>query len=128
MHYCVEVNIGLPADSLPRQRKAPKKLNDYYRVDACASSVSNEFDSTQQHYRQAYYETIDLIIRSIEEKFDQDTMRYLYDLEGLIISSLNGEFNCQSTTGSALRVRFPVLVGDIDFDQLLKELPLLPAT
>ena len=123
-----EHDIGMPADSLPRQRRAPKKLNDYYRVDACATSVTNEFDSTQQYFRQAYYETLDVIVRCLNERFDQKTLQYLNSVEELIINSMNGDLSCSTLNAEDLKKRFPVLEGDTVFEQLIKELPLLYST
>ena len=121
-----ENGVGCPEDSLPRNRRPPKRLNDYYRVDGCASSVSSEINSTKQYYRHAFFESIDLMMQSIEDRFDQDTLKYLQNLEDVIISSVSDDSDCPSV--DQLKKQFPLLVGDVDFIQLQRELSLLPAS
>ena len=90
--------------------------------------MTNEFDSTQQYFRQAYYETLDVIVRCLNERFDQKTLQYLNSVEELIINSMNGDLSCSTLNAEDLKKRFPVLEGDIVFEQLIKELPLLYST
>ena len=82
---CVSVaeylQIGQPEDFLPRQRRAPKKLKDFCRVDACAASTTNEFSAAEQFYAQGFNEVLDVLANTIKEKVDQETLQHLKGIE-----------------------------------------------
>ena len=56
--------------ALPRQSKVPKRL------DHC--TAAHEYPATaEDHFRQIYYEVLDLIISCITDRFDQPGYRIL---------------------------------------------------
>ena len=123
-----EKDIGTPKDSLPRRRKAPKRLDDYVRLDGCASSRTDDFDNTEKYYRQAYFEVLDHVIRCIEERFNLETLAYLISLEKMIIESFDENCPHFSCSSDELQRKFPLLKGDVNFERLKSELSLLPST
>ena len=122
---CDDLNVGSPEGSLPRKRKAPRHLEDYLRVDGCSSSVDHEFATTKQYYRQSFFEFIDLVVESLDSRFEQSSLDHLQKIEKLILSASNGEFDF-NTSPADLEKQFPILVGDIDFRKLCLQLELLP--
>ena len=74
-----DVDVNDP--TLPRKRKAPRRYED---GDATA-----EFPETPKaHYRRIYYEVLDLLIKSIEDIFDQPGYRVYSCLEQLLLKSV----------------------------------------
>ena len=69
---------------LPRKRKVPKCFE---QGDAPA-----EFHSTpKSHYRQVYYEALDLLVQAIEDRFNQSGYRTYYCLEALMLKAVKKE-------------------------------------
>ena len=128
VNEAADKNIGTPKDSLPRRRRAPKRLDDYARIDGCASSTSDDFNNTEQYYRQAYFEVLDHVIQCMEERFNQETLQYLLSVERLILEPFQENNQYSSTSSKELQREFPLLEGDINFDKLISELSLLRPT
>ena len=82
--------------------------------------------STKQYFRESFYEALDLVLESIATKFDQVTLDHLQNIEKLILSASNGEYDVASP--AELEALFPLLKGDIDFHKLYNELALIPTT
>ena len=67
--------------SLPRIRKAPRRLDD--------GNAPAEFPSDcKAHYRQSYYEVLDNVITSIKYRFDQRDFKIYKNLEELIFKAV----------------------------------------
>ena len=61
-----ELNVSGP--ELPRRRKMPKRYDD---------GAPEKFpDDCQAHYRQSYFEALDLVINAIQDRFDQPGFNY----------------------------------------------------
>ena len=80
-------NINLPI--LPQKRKAPRR----YETGTGEGSHSA---TVEDHYRQAYFEVLDLVITGISDRFNQPGYIIYNNLESLLVSAANGEpFNDQ---------------------------------
>ena len=67
---------------LPRKQKAPKHLE-------VGSAEGFYSDSVQEHYRQFYFEALDLVITGITDHFDQPGYVLYKNLERLLIKAAN---------------------------------------
>ena len=66
---------------LPRKRKLPKRFED--------GNAEPEFSSDcKQHFRQQYFEAIDLIVNSITGRFDQLGYKAYKNLQDLLINAI----------------------------------------
>ena len=69
---------------LPRKRKLPKRFED--------GSAEPEFSSDcKQHFRQQCFEGIDLIVNSINARFDQLGYKVCKNLQDLLINTIRNE-------------------------------------
>ncbi|XP_062504525.1 uncharacterized protein LOC134181294 [Corticium candelabrum] len=72
------LNVSDP--QLPRRRKMRRRL--------CEGSCEGDFHETpKEHYRQCYYEALDLIINCIQSRFDQRGYTIYHSLETLLIKA-----------------------------------------
>ena len=76
--------LTVDAPSLPRQGKRPMR---YEHGSAPAEFASEPED----HYRRIYYEALDLIIESINERFDQPGYALYSNLEQLLLKAVRHE-------------------------------------
>ena len=77
-------SLDVQEPQLMRRRKTPKRLDD-----GCAES---DFPSNpKEFYRQQYYEALDLIISSINDRFDQPGYRIYKELEDLLLKAVQKE-------------------------------------
>ena len=76
-----EFAVGEP--TMPRKRKAPARYED--------GAASSEFPSCPKaYYKQIYYETLDLIVSFILQRFDQPGFRTYRTLQDLILNAAKG--------------------------------------
>ena len=76
-----EFAVGEP--TMPRKRKAPARYED--------GAASSEFPSCPKaYYKQIYYETLDLIVSFILQRFDQRGFRTYHTLQDLILNAAKG--------------------------------------
>ena len=74
---------------LPRKRKSPnyKSLNENI-VEGQSSKYQPYFPwSSKVHYRAIFFEVLDLIINSIQSRFDQPSFKVFLNLESLLIQA-----------------------------------------
>ena len=80
-------SVNNPDDAIPpRKRKSPnyKSLNDY--VEGQSSKAQPYFpSSSKEHYRAIFFEVLDLIINSIQSRFDQPSFKVFLNLQSLLI-------------------------------------------
>ena len=75
---------------LPRKRKSPnyKSLNDFFIVEGQSSKAQLYFpSSSKEHYQAIFFEVLDLIINSIQSRFDQPSFNVFLNLESLLIQA-----------------------------------------
>ena len=84
-----EVDVSEPA--LPRKRKAPGRLE-------VGEGEAYHATTPEQHYRAIYFETFDLIIACIRDRFDQPGYKVYCDLEKLLPKLLLDKILTQSLT------------------------------
>ena len=70
--------------TLPRYRKRPKKLDD--------GQDPHKFDSPKHLHKQEYIETLELLIKQLEERFDQKDFNTVCDMEKMLLGAANGTF------------------------------------
>ena len=98
--------------TLPRQRKVPKKFNN--------GAPDHHHSSVKAHFRQQYFEVLDLMISEIKRRFDQPTFTILHTIEKLLIDSCNG------ATLELSSIFKSVYAADVKVDNLLVQLSMLP--
>ena len=81
---CLRVRTDTDEPTLPRKRKAPRR----YEVGDGESHHSN---TVEDHYRQNYFEAIDLAVTSIEDRFNQPGYLLYQNLEELLTKLANKE-------------------------------------
>ena len=75
---------GVNEPVLPRKRKVPA----WFEV---GSSSGHFPDTPKEHYRQQYFECLDLVVNCIRSRFNQPGYRTLRHLEDLIINAIKKE-------------------------------------
>ena len=116
------VTVGEP--QLPRRRRLPTRYED--------GMGSYEFhDSPMLHYRQLYYEAIDIIVSCLKDRFDQPGYQIYSNLEQLLSKACQGKeydeelhFVCdyykEDLQQELLRVQLQTL--NVDFKSKFEEL------
>ena len=111
VHMAEEVNIGEP--QLPRYRRVPMRLDE--------GSQPHRYDSPKNYYRHLYYEACDLLLRELEDRFDQhDVLKPVLSLENVLLKTANREEFKEELQA----VKLSCYKDDIDLDQFQKQLPL----
>ena len=80
--FCERTNTNPPV--LPRKRRAPQ----CFEVGTGEGSHSS---TVEDHYRQAYFEVLDLAIASISDRFNHPGYAIYQNIESLIVSAANCE-------------------------------------
>ena len=80
---------------LPRKRKRPNccSIVDYMQIDGYAEINKNLHNPTtvEEYYQQQYFETLDLIILSVKDRFDQPAFLAFLKMEQLLVNIINGK-------------------------------------
>ena len=77
-----EVDVDEP--TLPRRRKVPNRLDE--------GNAPHEFPTDcRSHYRQSYFEALDLVINAIQDRFDQPDFSIYSRLKELLLKTVRGE-------------------------------------
>ena len=104
--------IGEP--QLPRLRRPPKRLDN--------GSDPHVFTSTKDYYRQIYFESCDLLIAVLDERFNKQHMSPVLMIERLLISAANAE----SFEDQMENLTLSCFKDDVNVMDLKMQLPLLP--
>ena len=78
------------------------------------------------YFKQAYFEVLDFIMNSIEERFNQDALSYLSKVKEFVLAAGNGTNNERSE--KELRQVFSYWQDDFDVEELKNQVPLLNPT
>ena len=111
----IRKRIGANKPCLPRKRKAPSSLAMEFRAGDHYHPVSIE-----DHYRQIYYEALDLVTSSIEDRFNQPGYAVYQNLEELLIKAANKE-----DYSSELAAAVSFYGDDLDESELITQLQIL---
>ena len=85
----------------------------------CVTENNERFTSPQQFFTMWYVEVIDLIANKLDERFQQDTLQYLREIEMVILNAANGkDFDIKTNIRAKLNC-------DFDLHELKLELKLL---
>ena len=79
----LSTDLSLEMPSLPRRKKAPRKMRDYYGQ----LSKDHACESVEQFFRNQFFEVIDLITTKIKDRFDQKTLNLLISIEEIMINA-----------------------------------------
>ena len=83
---------------LKRKRKAPNYSILQY-VEGCQSTASSHYpENPRDHYREVFYESIDALVSSVRERFEQPSFLAFEQLESLFLKSLRGEDTSQEVS------------------------------
>ena len=63
-------------------------MGDFFRGNGKAPDHS--WSSAKEFYKMQYFEAIDLIVTQVEQRFDQETLRFLSLIEDIVIGAANG--------------------------------------
>ena len=106
--------------SLKRKRKYPNYSILQYVEGWQSKGQSHPPDSPRDHYRQEYYNAIDVLTSSVRDRFDQSSFLVFQNLESLMIKTIKGEnFSCEL---KFVKERYDT---DIDTEDLTIELSTL---
>jgi len=106
-----DLAIGQP--QLPRYRRPPARKDD--------GSRPHHFSIPRDYYRQLYFQACDLLLRELDDRFNQDELAPVLALESLLIKAGNGE-NYDNELQS---VEDSCYANDVNFSALKRQLPLL---
>ena len=107
-----ELKIGEP--KLPRYRKAPARLDD--------GSQPHRYSTPRDYFRQHYHEACDILIRELEDRFEQkELMKPVLLLESLLLKAANGD----TCSKELLELEESCYKDDLDVDRLRRQLLLL---
>ena len=77
---------SLTAPALPRRTRAPRRIE-------IGSGKPTYPATTQDYYRQIYFESLDLIVNAIEQRFDQPSFAAYAKMESFLVKALNLQDN-----------------------------------
>ena len=107
--------MSLEMPTLPRRKRALKKMRDYYRQ----INKDHGCETAEQFYMTQYFEVIDFMTTKTNDRFDQETLNYLISIEDIVIEAAkHGNVTIDSNLQKSLE-------GDIDIKKLESELKLL---
>ena len=108
--------VDVDDPQLPRKRKVPRRLDE--------GSAPPDFPTDcKAHYRQSYFEALDLAISAIHDRFDQPDFSIYRHLEQLLLNTVRGE-----RTQEAYEFVYQFYKSDFDSQQLQLHLETLQAT
>lgn len=106
--------LGVEPPILPRYRKRPARLED--------GSQPHRFNTAKDYYRQIYYQTCDLLLRELEDRFQQkDLLPTVLPLEMVLIKAANKEEFIDELD----KIKQSCYKNDLDFSSLTAQLSLL---
>ena len=82
-------SIGAP--SLPWKRNRPDYSILQYMEGYGQGAAANHPQTVDDHYRQMYYEAIDVVVASIKDRFNQPSYKTFAALETLLLSVIDGK-------------------------------------
>ena len=97
---------------LPRRHKLPKRIND--------GSSSHQFASPKDMFRQIYFEAFDVVSQEISNRFRQNDLEVVAEMEQLLLESANGQ---QYPISDKIKSLYS---SDLNIDRLILHLNMLP--
>ena len=104
-------SIGAP--SLPRKRNRPDYSILQYMEGYGQGAAANHPQTVDDHYRQMYYEAIDVVVALIKDRFNQPSYKAFAALETLLLSVIDGKpfedemRHLQTIYGDDISIRIP---------------------
>lgn len=80
---------GVSDPSLPRRRRAPKRIDSYYF--GATSAEPHHPETPQDDFRRKYFEALDLIIECIKDRFHQEDFQMYARCEQLLVQAARKE-------------------------------------
>ena len=97
---------------LPRRHKLPKRIND--------GSSSHQFATPKDMFRQIYFEAFDVVSQEISNRFRQNDLEVVAEMEQLLLESANGQ---QYPISDKIKSLYS---SDLNIDRLILHLNMLP--
>ncbi|CAF1145149.1 unnamed protein product [Didymodactylos carnosus] len=94
---------------LPRQRRAPKRYDE--------GSNPHTFNSSEDYFRNEYFEPIDIIINTLQKRFKQSTFSLLCKVEQFLIQVSNSTYDTKQNKDDLDNIH-DFLENDIVIDHL----------
>ena len=114
---CKQYDLEEPV--LPRQRKVPRRIDGFY-AESSGRDTNHVWKSPEEYFRAQYFEIIDRMINGLDERFSQETFKFLMSIEKLIVDAANGDIPQEID-----EMFSKCIEGDLDVKQLFKELGML---
>ena len=110
---CLRGSQGLTdRPELPRQRKRPKRLDD--------GASHHMYETPKDRYRHAYFESFELALGEIENRFNQSDLQFIKKIEELLLNAANE----QSTNVTEDIKKY--LQPEVDCSRLSVQLAMIP--
>lgn len=109
---CAEAKDLTDEPSLPRYRRAPKRLDD--------GSNPHRYDNPKDYFKQQFFEALEQAVGTLENRFEQKNMTIVKEIESLLLNAANGELFSVSEEIAML------YKDDISFPRLEQQLKMLP--
>lgn len=110
--------LGVSDPKLPRKRKMPDYFN---KVSDGPPETYHFHDTAKDRYRHVYFETFDLVINYIQQRFDQPDYKTYVNLQEVLLKSITGQ-----EWESHLKAVCRFYEGDINESLAKVQIPLLP--
>jgi hypothetical protein len=107
--------------SLPRKRKRPNYSILQY-VTGYEGPASNAYhpETTEEYFKQMYFEALDAIVNAMEDRFEQPALKKFMNVEELFLKTIENQ-----DTSAELEILKTDFHGDFNADQLASELHLV---
>lgn len=102
---------------LKRKRKNPKYSMLFYLEGNTSNSDAHHVSIPRDHYRQQFFEAIDVLVAAIRDRFNQPSFLVFESLESLLLKTLEGK-----EISAELKTVRENYASDIDEDSLMVEL------
>ena len=107
--------IKINGPQLPRIIKVPKRFD--------TGSQPHQYKTPKEYFRHQYFEAYDLLLQELENRFEQcQSLPQVLTLESILLKAANGDDYREDLK----KAKQSCYKEDINFDNLRKQLPLLP--
>ena len=79
-HLKKQSQLELEPPALPRIRRIPRRIDD-------GEAENEQYSSVEVYFRRSYYNTLDILIFEINERFSENSYSVLIALESLLLDS-----------------------------------------
>ena len=110
----IQEELDIEEALLPRRRKRPAKITNYGTY-----MTQHHPETVEELYRPIYFEALDMGIRTVSERFDQEDFKIQMSMEQMLIRAAEGDLN---QSKSELINILPIFPKDFTEEGLLADL------